>query len=152
MRDGTPNGWSILSVEGARFRLRFHAARQPASEQLAIFAPAAVPAAQAGASEVLVNVYAGSAASTVEMKLGRSDAWRPLERVERPDPFYAELLAREATLVNGPGRKLPPAADSLHLWRGLLPADPAPGTYTLEVRTQDLFGQRFKASRRIRIE
>ena len=152
MRDGTPNGWSILEIEGSRFRLRYQAARRPASEQMAIHAPASLPSAQAGASEVLVDVYAGSAGSRVEMRLGDTQAWQTLERVERPDPFYVELRAREAALAPRLGRELPPAAVSLHLWRGTLPANPPPGTYSLEVRTQDVFGQRFSARRQIRIE
>jgi hypothetical protein len=152
MRDGTPNGWSLLEIDGASFRLLFQAARRPASEQISIHAPAAVAAANAGESEVLVNVYAGSAASRVEMRLGDTQAWQTLERVEQPDPFYLELLAREAALAPRLGRPLPPAAASLHLWRGTLPANPPPGTYALEVRSDDVFGQRFSASRLIRIE
>ena len=73
-------------------------------------------------------MYAGSARSRVEMRLGDTGAWQTLERVERPDPFYVELLAREAALGPKLGRPLPPAAPSLHLWRGTLPANPPPGT------------------------
>jgi hypothetical protein len=152
MRCGAPNGWSILSVDGARTRLRFQAARRPASHQMSIFAPAAVPSAQAAASEVLVDVFAGSDRSRVEMRLGDTGAWQTLERVERPDPFYLELLAREAALGGRLGRPLPPAAPSLHLWRGRLPANPPPGTHALEVRSTDVFGQRFTDHRLIRIE
>ena len=53
MRDGTPNGWSVLEIDGERYRLRFQAARRPESEQMSIHAPAAVTSAQAGASEVI---------------------------------------------------------------------------------------------------
>lgn len=152
MRCGAPNGWSILEIDGERFRLRFQAARRPASDQLSIFAPATVAAANSGTSEVLVDVYAGSAGSRVEMRLGDTGAWQTLERVERPDPFYLELLAREAELGPKLGRPLPPAAPSLHLWRGTLPTNPPPGTHTLEVRSSDIFGQHFSAHRLIRIE
>jgi hypothetical protein len=86
------------------------------------------------------------------MRLGDTGVWQTLERVERPDPFYVELLAREAELGPKLGRPLPPAAPSLHLWRGTLPANPPPGTYTLEVRSSDVFGQDFSARRLIRIE
>ena len=152
MRCGAPNGWSILEIDGARFRLRFQAARRPASHQMSIFAPASVASADAAATEVLVDVFAGSDRSIVEMRLGDTDAWQTLERVERPDPFYVELLAREAAAGGKLGRPLPPAADSLHLWRGTLPESPPPGTHALEVRTTDFFGQRFSDRRLIRIE
>ncbi len=152
MRDGTPNGWSVLEIDGERYRLRFHAARRPESEQMSIHAPAAVSSAQAGASEVYANVYAGSERSSVELRFDDTPEWQPLERVELPDPFYLELLAREAELAPMLGRPLPPAANSLHLWRGRLPANPPPGTHTLEVRSCDVFGQTFTARRLIRIE
>jgi len=152
MRCGAPNGWSILEIDGPRFRLRFQAARRPASHQMSIFAPALVASQEAGATEVLVDMFAGSDRSRVEMKLGDTTSWQTLERVERPDPFYLELLAREAALGGKLGRPLPPAATSLHLWRGTLPANPPPGTHTLEVRSTDVFGQRFSDRRLIRIE
>jgi C terminal of Calcineurin-like phosphoesterase/N terminal of Calcineurin-like phosphoesterase/Calcineurin-like phosphoesterase len=152
MRCGAPNGWSILEIDGARFRLRFQAARRPASHQMSIFAPASVASAEAGATEVLVDVFAGSGRSLVEMRLGDTDAWQTLEPVERPDPFYLELLAREAAAGGKLDRPLPPAADSLHLWRGTLPESPPAGTHAIEVRTTDFFGQTFSDRRLIRIE
>jgi hypothetical protein len=152
MRCGAPNGWWWLETSGTSARLRFQAARRPAAHQFAIHAPAVVAAAQAGASEVLVNVFAGSGRSRVEMRLGDAGGWQALERVERPDPFYAELLAREAAHSPGPEPALPPAVPSLHLWRGVLPANPPPGTHVLEVRTRDAFGQVFSARRPLRIE
>jgi hypothetical protein len=152
MRCGAPNGWWLLEIEGARPRLRFQAARRPASHQMSIFAPAAVASAQAGASEVLVNVFAGSDRSRVEMRLGASGPWQTLERVARPDPFYVALLAREAAMASDSARPLPPVEPSLHLWRGVLPANPPPGTHTIEVRTRDAFGQTFTGHRPIRIE
>jgi len=152
MRCGAPNGWSVLEIDATRYRLRFQAARRPASYQMNIFAPAAVPSSEAGATEVLVDVFAGSERSLVEMKLGDTDSWQTLDRVERPDPFYVELVAREAALGPTLGRPIPPAETSLHLWRGVLPANPPPGTHTLEVRSTDVFGQRFKGRRLIRIE
>ena len=45
-----------------------------------------------------------------------------------------------------------PAVPSLHLWRGMLPANPPAGTHVLEVRTTDVFGQSFSDRRLIRIE
>jgi hypothetical protein len=152
MRCGTPNGWSILEIAGHDYRLRFQAARRPASYQMNIFAPPAVAAAGAAEAEVFVNVFAGSERSSVSMRLGDTGEWHLLERVEQPDPFYVELLAREAALAPGLGRPLPPAAPSLHLWHGRLPADPMPGTQRLEVRATDGSGQVFSGWRLIRIE
>jgi hypothetical protein len=149
MRDGTPKGWSILEIDGTSFSLGFQAARRPASHQMNIFAPAAVASRDAGATEVLVNVFAGSERSQVEIKLGDTGAWQTMERVQRKDPFFVEQFARETPEMR---RGMYPAEPSLHLWRAFLPAHPAPGTHLLEVRTRDVFGQRFSDRRLIRIE
>jgi hypothetical protein len=154
MRDGAPNGWSILEIDGTRYSLRFQAASRPASHQLSIFAPEAVASRRAAQTEVLVNVFAGSERSQVEMKLGDTGPWQAMQRVERPDPFYLETLAREkreAARSSGVPR-LMAAEPSLHLWRGALPANPPPGIHRLEVRTTDVFGQSFSDLRMIRIE
>jgi hypothetical protein len=152
MRDGAPNGYSILHFDGNEYRIEFRAAQRPADHQMHVIAPAAVPAARAGATEVLVNVFAGSERTVVEMRLGVADAWRRLERVERPDPLYQALHRREADSAGRRGFKLPPAVDSLHLWAGLLPDRPPIGTAVLEVRATDMFGRVHRAHRLIRIE
>jgi hypothetical protein len=154
MRCGAPNGWSILEVDGASFRLRFQAARRPASHQMSIFAPAAVASRDAAGTEVLANVFAGSERSRVEMRLGDAGEWQAMQRAEIRDPFYLEILARESSAGPGSGQplQLMPAEPSLHLWRGMLPANPPPGTHVLEVRTTDFFGQSFSDRRLIRVE
>jgi hypothetical protein len=149
MRDGAPKGWSILEIDGTRFSLRFQASGRPASHQMSIFAPAAVPSASAGATEVLVDVFAGSERSAVEMKLGDTGAWQAMERVLRPDPFFVEQFARETPEMR---KRMYPPEPSLHLWRAALPSNPPPGTHLLEVRTTDMFGQSFSDLRVIRIE
>jgi hypothetical protein len=149
MRCGTPNGWSILEVDGSRYSLRFQAARRPASHQLSIFAPDSVASRDATAVEVLVNVFGGSERSRVEMRLGDTGTWQAMERVLRPDPFFVEQFAREAPEMRA---RMYPAEPSLHLWRGTLPANPPPGIQAIEVRTTDFFGQSFSGRRLIRVE
>jgi hypothetical protein len=152
MRDGTPNGYSILHIDGNTYALRYKVARRPADYQMNIYAPDAVASAQAAQTEVLVNVFAGSDRSRVEMRLGSAGAWIPLTRVDRPDPYFLELKRREAESADRPSRPLPPADPSRHLWRGTLPADPAIGTSLLEVRSIDLFGAAHHGRRILRIE
>ncbi len=152
MRDGTPNGYSILHIDGNSYSLRYKVARRPADYQMNIFAPDAVTSAQATETEVLVNVFAGSDRSRVEMRLDTDGAWIPLVRVDRPDPYFLELKRREAESADRPASPLPPADPSRHLWRGTLPADPATGTRLLEVRSVDLFGATHHGRRILRIE
>jgi hypothetical protein len=152
MRDGTPNGHSILHIDGNRYSVRYKVARRPADYQMNIFAPDSVSSAAAGETEILVNVFSGSERSSVAMRLDTEGDWIPLARVERPDPFFVALKRRELEADPNPRRPLPPADPSSHLWAGTLPAQPPRGTLVLEVRTTDLFGQTFSAQRIIRIE
>jgi len=152
MRDGTPNGYSHLRITGNRYSVQYKAARRPADHQMHVFAPDVVSAHEASATEVLVNVFSGSVRSRVEMRLLPDSEWLVLERTERPDPYFLELKRREFESEPRPNRPLPPADPSTHLWVGTLPEDPAAGTYSLEVRTTDLFGASFTTHRVLRIE
>jgi hypothetical protein len=152
MRDGTPNGYSILSIAGNRYQVRYKVARRPADYQMNIFAPDAVTAGRAGETEILVNVFSGSDRSRVEMRLRPEGAWLPMTRVERPDPYFLEQKRRELAAPTPPTRPLPPADPSKHLWRATLPPAPATGTTLIEVRTVDMFGATHTGRRSIRIE
>jgi hypothetical protein len=159
MRDGTPNGYAIATFEGRDYTLRYKAARRPADYQMNIYAPASVGHGESADTEILVNVFAGSQRSRVELRLSRSgksagssaDEWIELERVERLDPAYVALRARELALL-GEKLTLPMPVASSHIWSGHLPNAPAPGSYWIEVRSSDMFGQIDIGRRLIRIE
>jgi hypothetical protein len=152
MRDGTPNGYSILHFDGNRYRIRYKVARRPADYQMNVFAPGVVRSSEAAGQEVLVNVFSGSERTRVTMRLGPVGEWIPLARTRRPDPYYLELLRREFESEPKPARPLPPAGASSHLWAGTLPPDPPRGTFVLEVRATDMFGETVAARRIIRVE
>jgi hypothetical protein len=141
MRDGAPNGYALLDVTGARADVRYRAARRPAGEQLAIHAPQQVQAGEAGATEIVVNVFGGSERTRVEMRLGASGPWRPLRKVVRKDPAYVALYERERAQRPPDGWRLPAPNDSAHLWAGRLPEAPPPGSALLEVRATEPSGR-----------
>ena len=147
MRDGTPNGYSILRLDGNDYSIRYKVARRPADYQMNISAPDVIDADAAEATEILVNVFAGSERTHVKMRLGRTGEWVRLDRVERPAPYFVEQKRREG---NGP-RPLPPADPSSHLWAGNIPAETGRGTWTLEVRATDMFGRTDTAYRTLRV-
>jgi len=151
MSDGTPNGYSIITFSGTDYRVRYKAARRPADEQMSICAPSVVKQADAAETEILVNVYAGSERSKVEARVGNCP-WTPLERVERVDPYFAAVKASEKRKSPPNGRPLPAPAKCQHLWMTKLPSGLAPGTYVIEVRTTDVFGQTYTARRVLRVE
>lgn len=147
MSDGAPNGYSIATFTGNEYSIRFKAARRPDDYQMNIYAPDVVEAAKAGATEVLVNVFAGSERSKVEMRLGDKGAWAAMERIAIEDPAYVRTKTIEDGLKPRPGASLPGAGKSPHIWKANLPKDAASGTYLIQVRTTDMFGQSYAASR-----
>jgi len=151
MRDGTPNGCCIATFDGHTCTVRYRAARRPADYQMNIHAPDAVTVAELGAAEVLVNVFAGSERSTVEMRVA-SGPWTRLELVAREDPYYAAIKEAEQSDAPPRGRPLPKAAVCSHLWAGRLPTDLPPGTHLIEVRTTDVYGQTYVGRRLIAVQ
>lgn len=150
MYDGAPNGYSIISFDGHRYRVRFKAARRRADYQMNIYTPFTVAAQDALLTEVVVNVFGGSERSTVEMRLGQGGDWIPMEHELREDPAFQELKrAEEAQKL--PGKALQRIKPSPHIWSARLPEATAPGTYLIQVRTTDMFGQSDQACRIIQI-
>ena len=117
-----------------------------------IFAPGATTPEDAAETEVLVNVFSGSERTRVEMRLGEDGDWMPLRREAREDPYYLAAIERDLQRKPRPEFFLPPAIESPHLWVGTLPANPPAGTYAIEVRATDMYGQVFRAHHVIRIE
>jgi hypothetical protein len=151
MRDGAPNGYSIFTFDGHSYDIEFRAARRPADHQMTIHAPEEVASAEAGATEVLVNVFNGSKKSIVEMAFGDEGEWNRLEHVPVEDPYFRKMKDLEGGQNPPPGRRLPEIIASPHIWRGLLPADPKPGTHTIRVRTTDQYGKTYEDRRIIRV-
>jgi len=49
-----------MTIDGSEYSFRFKAARRPWNHQMTIYAPDEITRAQAPATEILVNVFAGS--------------------------------------------------------------------------------------------
>ena len=140
--DGSPNGYFIVSFDGTEYSARFKAARRPADHQMQIQAPDSVARSDLVDTPVLVNVFAGSPNSTVEMTVGNSGEWVGMAYAPQPDPLYARVTQRES------GQR---ASTSFHMWEGTLPGGLGLGGQLIQVRTRDRFGQEFIGSRIIRV-
>ena len=149
MRDGAPNGYSIITFDGAKATFDFKASRFPASHQLRIHAPVSLPAADLAKTSVYVNVFAGSEKSTVKLRVNKGK-WTTLKKTVEPDPYFVELLAAEKKAKVSPA--LSAARDSYHLWKGPLPAKLPKGAHLLEAVTRDMYGREFTARRILRVE
>lgn len=152
MADGAPNGYSIITFDGNEYSIRFKAPRRSAEHQMNIHVPEAIAQADAGSTEVVVNVFGGSERSAVEMRVGDSGEWVSIPRVSREDPAYLWMKEFEKALPESAGRKLPEPAKCSHIWVGNLPSSIPKGSHAIQVRTTDMFGQTYAASRIIRIE
>jgi hypothetical protein len=105
-------------------------------------APDEVPRSRLSETVVLANVFNGNERSVVEMSVGDSNEWVSMELKPQIDPLYARVTERES----GQG-----ASVSRHMWEGRLPADLPPGGHLIRVRTVDMYGQEYAASRVIRV-
>ena len=75
-----------------------------------------------------------------------------MEMVHRIDPYYEQMKELEESETPPPGRSLPQAMDSPHIWRALLPANLEVGQYLIEMRETDMWGRVHTGRRSVRIE
>lgn len=150
MSDGGPNGYSIIEFDGAKYRVMFRPASRPAEEQMGIMLPEVVTPDNSGAAEVIVNVWAGSVRSTVEMRVGGGE-WQKMENYTGQCPYYVKLKEIEKSPKPPTGLNLPNPSNTRHLWRGKLPSGLRLGGHAVEIRTTDMFGQTFIDRRFIRV-
>jgi hypothetical protein len=137
MNDGTPNGYARLRVgKDGLPTLRYHVARAPREQQMTVHAPRVLRKGGYPAYGVYANVYMGHDRTPVEFRVDGGD-WKPMRRVEIPDPALRTENARDdmADSLRGFDRS-PEAVDSRHLWRGTLPTDLPAGSHRVEIRAQ----------------
>jgi len=156
-RDGTPNGFHILSIDGASYATRFVPAKEPNGRQMRLsidsrfhgiskdadrdlrqerILGSPVPRAAIGASTLIANVFDGGERTKVTMTIGDRP---PVEMVRhpRPDPFVEEVFARNEATKKAWVR----ADDSSHIWTARLPGDLQPGAYRVLVEAVDEYGR-----------
>ncbi|MBX7134815.1 MAG: calcineurin-like phosphoesterase family protein [Fimbriimonadaceae bacterium] len=150
MADGVPNGYSIVEFDGPKYRVMFRPASRPEADQMAIWLPEELERGETGSTEVIVNVFAGSERSLVEMRVSDGE-WVRMAQFEGKDPYFLKLKELEASPTPPPGLKLPGAATTKHLWKGSLPKYLPKGVHAVEVRTVDMYGQTFVDRRILRV-
>lgn len=150
MRDGAPNGHSLLTFDGHKATFDFRAAGKPADYQLRVHAPEEVAQAELADTFVYVNVFAGSIKSKVRMRVGQKGKWIELRKTLEEDPWYVAMRKLELEKKNV--RPVNAATRSQHLWKGKLPAKLPLGQQLIEVVTTDMYGRQFKGSRILRVK
>jgi hypothetical protein len=155
--DGSPNGFHVLTVDGNRYTTRYQPAKEPNARQVRLVLDSEFHRAQkelnpqfrmsqlvgspiaqdnAGATDLVVNVFDGGPRTAVEYRIGARAPVR-MERERRTDPFVKEVFARnQATKKSWVKAEL-----CSHLWVARLPADLEAGTHTIKVRVLDEYGR-----------
>jgi len=156
MNDGAPNGYSIITFDGNQYRVRFKAARRPGNYQMNIYLPESLPVGGLNSAKSLVNVFAGSEHSFVEMRIDHQGSWTPLKQVRTTDPECDRMYRLSPYLqesIDGKlledvfGYPMDKPSKSDHMWEASLPETIAPGTHTVTVKTTDMFGQIWQGHR-----
>jgi hypothetical protein len=160
MNDGAPNGYSIVTFDGNSYSVRFKAARRPADYQMNIYLLDELAQNELNTTNVLVNIFAGSGRSKVEMRVGKKGEWIPMQQVATIDPECLRMhklnpvLDTEIdgqTLEDVLGYKMDYPSVSTHIWQGRLPEKLRPGTYAVTVRTTDMFNRTWTGHRIFRV-
>jgi len=154
MRDGAPNGYTLISFDKEKATVDFKAARRPASYQMSVFAPEAVTVTEAPEKQLYVNVFGGSERSKVKFRVGSDGVWQGMTKTLEQDPYFLALKEKEAATPEGAlkNRPLPKVINSAHLWKATLPQGMAPGVHRIQVEAEDMYGRVFHGSRVIRVE
>ena len=149
-KDGTPNGYSIISFDVTAYSLNYKAAGRPADYQMQIDAPEVIAAADVAGTVITANVFNGTPKSVIEMRVGSGD-WVKMAATLRPDPTYQRIYDYEKAVEKKGWRDLPAPGNSSHLWEATLPDGLAPGSHLIEVRASNVFGKTYSGRRIIRV-
>ena len=156
-RDGSPNGFHVLSIDGQNYSTRFQPAKEPNSRQMRIvldsefhrdrrelynefrmgeLLSSPLPQERASATNLIVNFFDGGPNTSVEYRIGKRQPIK-MDRVVRLDPFVEEEFARNEATKKPWVKALP----SSHIWSSRLPGDLQPGTHCIAVRVIDEYGR-----------
>ncbi|WP_019903100.1 calcineurin-like phosphoesterase family protein [Methylobacterium sp. 77] len=156
-RDGTPNGFHVLSIDGHSYTTRYRPSQgQPdeamrivlesqyrggAGEVLRDYRPmqtlrSPVPRESLAATNLVVNVFDGGPRTRVQYRID-DGAPVAMVRTRRPDPFVAELFLRYAE-TKKPWVKAEPSS---HVWVARLGGDIPAGIHRITVDVRDEYGR-----------
>lgn len=159
MNDGAPNGYSIIAFDGNKYGVQFKAARRPENYQMNIYLPEEIEKSSLDTTSVLVNVFAGSERSLVEMSIDNGN-WIKLKNFKTIDPEILRMHQLSPFLnekVKGQpldeifGFTMDSPSISHHMWQAKLPAEILPGTHKVTLRTTDMYNKTYIAHRIFRV-
>ncbi|MDR1920091.1 MAG: calcineurin-like phosphoesterase family protein [Tannerellaceae bacterium] len=141
MRDGTPQGYALLRVEGSHhYALDYKVLGKAADYQIGIYHPKVVPAGQSSSGGIYANFFMGSEESTVECRIDEGE-WTQMQKANEPDPAYVRYVQDwDYYDPLPPGRRPSNPIPCQHLWKARIPTKLPPGPHRIEVRARNSFG------------
>lgn len=146
MRDGTPPGYALIDFSRDGYWQRYRPVGRHAGERIALFGPGTIMAGTYPNAYVYVNVFNGDDETMVEYRID-GEGWRPMQRVEEPDPRVLARVLDRARMTGRPtGPRLSAPIPSTHLWKARLSTLREPGVYRMQVRMTDRYAQHHAAA------
>lgn len=152
MRDGSPNGYVFLDIEGTDYKARYKPAGESADYQMEIFAPKVVGKDQRTRAAIIANVFVGTADDEVMYRVNEGE-WKKMSNFEGLDPTYAMSVYEwdsSETLKQGRRPSNPFPTD--HLYSAPMPTNLPVGEHTIEVEATDMYGQKHSGTRTFRVQ
>lgn len=154
MKDGSPQGYWFMHIDGPDYQLEYKASRRPIEKQMHIWVPYfnvedTVMSSEVNDRDVWVNVYAGNEETEVELRIDEGE-WQIIDRREDYDPYVLRLLKRQhigRTPTHGSRPLKDEARICSHLWYYQLPEAIDKGAHIIEVRALNNYGLDAKANR-----
>ncbi|SMO90149.1 calcineurin-like phosphoesterase C-terminal domain-containing protein [Gracilimonas mengyeensis] len=149
MRDGTPNGYAILNIDGNEFTIDYKVANEPADYVMNMWGPKVVAQNTWHGAELYVNYFLGNEFTSVEYRIADQDEeWRDMAKVAEHDPHVAKLRQKWDLLESLPedGRRPSNPVESDHLWKMRVPNNLPLGEQVIEIKVTDMFGRTFNES------
>lgn len=145
MRDGTPNGYAMLNIDGNDFTIDYRAADYPENYRMSLWGPEVVPQDSWHGAELYVNYFLGNEYTEVEYRIrGQKENWQEMSKVEEQDPHVAKLRQKWDTADEVlEGKRPSNPVKSTHLWKTGVPNNLPLGEQTIEIRVTDMFGRVF---------
>lgn len=160
-RDGTPNGFHLLTFQGNEYAERFKGLGFDSEFQIRVTEPLVMgdpmpgpwgvgpdPAGETGTQGewIVANVFSGSADTRVWMSVNGGQEVE-MERFSGSSPFFRRLLEAFPGSF-GQNQAIP----TNHLWRApVAPELRTPGTHMIEVRALDRYGEAHGGSRVVEV-
>ena len=168
MRDGTPNGYSFITFDGAEYIIDWKIAGSPADRSMNIHVPRGIVAGAADTTLLTVNFFNGSEESELSYRIKGLIDWQPMQKVQKPDPYFVQLSKRwkkfeeigfidawnadtAVDLHQFSDWNLPQPVNSTHLWEANIGTNWPSGRHVIEVRAKDRYGRVFTAYHMMRV-